>query len=244
MKEKMIILENVKKSFKLTHEKETTIFESFLNKIKGKNTNEELKVIDNISLDVKKGEMFGIIGKNGVGKTTLLRLMAGIYKPNSGKIIINGTTVPLLGLGMGFNGESTARKNIILYGKLLGFSHKEISNKTDQILKFAELEKFAETKLKNFSTGMAARLSFSTAIQVDPDILFVDEILSVGDVAFRQKSFDKFLEFRKRKKTIIFVSHNLEAIKKCDRVMFLDKGKINCIGTPEEVSQAYLASFD
>ena len=244
MEEKMIVFDHVSKSFKIFYEKKTTFSELIIDKIKRKVKYSILKVLDDISFYVKKGEMIGIIGENGAGKTTLLRLMADIYKADSGKIIVNGTTVPLLELGTGFNGELTARKNIIFYGKLLGFSHKEISKKSDKILEFAELEKFAGTKLKNFSSGMNARLAFATAIQVDPDILFVDEILSVGDVSFQRKSYQAFLDFRKKNKTIVFVSHDLEAIKQCDRAMFLHKGKINCIGKPDEVIEAYLKSFN
>jgi len=133
--------------------------------------------------------MFGIIGRNGVGKTTLLKLMAKIYKPDSGKIFTRGSVVSLLELGIGFNPEFTARSNIILYGKILGLSSKEIKSKVPEILKFAELEEFADTKLKNFSSGMYARLAFSTAMQVNPDILLIDEILSVGDISFQKKKF-------------------------------------------------------
>jgi len=161
--------------------------------------------------------------------------------PNSGIITINGNLVPLIELGVGFQPENTARENILMYGLILGFSKIQIEKKINDILKFAELENFADTKIKNFSTGMFSRLAFSTAMQVDPDILLVDEVLSVGDLAFQKKSYDAFLTFKQRKKTIILVTQNLDYIKNlCDRALFLNDGKINCIGDPEMVVNEYL----
>ena len=236
-----IELENVSKTFRVYHEKKD-LAESLTHPFT-KNKFHDLIVLQNTSFKVKKGEMFGIIGRNGTGKTTLLRLIAKIYKPDSGKIRTQGSLVSLLELGIGFNPEFTARSNIILYGKILGLSSREIKSKVKEILKFAELEEFADTKLKNFSTGMYARLAFSTAMQVDPDILLVDEILSVGDITFQQKSFEAFRSFKQNKKTIVYVSHNLDSIKElCDRALFLNNGKIECLGKPEEVIAEYIKS--
>jgi len=239
-----INVENITKTFKIYHEKRDNIFEVITGIFSRKKYYEELLVLNNISFQVKKGEMFGIIGKNGIGKTTLLRLIAGIFQPDSGKIDTNGTIVPFLGLGAGFNGEMTARDNVIFYGKLLGISKKEIKSKISDVIKFAELEKFEDTKLKNFSSGMYARLAFATAVQVNPDIILMDEILSVGDIGFQKKSHETFLEFKKQKKTIVLVTHDLNAIKEnCDRAMFVNNGKIITIGEPQSVINEYLKYF-
>jgi lipopolysaccharide transport system ATP-binding protein len=188
--------------------------------------------------------MFGIIGRNGAGKTTLLRLLANIYRPDFGQIKTNGSLIPFLGLGLGFQPEMTAKANVLLYGRLLGFNKKEIEEKEKEIIKFAELEKFEDTKIKNFSSGMAARLAFSTAVQVDPDIVLMDEVLSVGDIGFQKKSYETFLSFKKRGKSIVLVTHNLETIKNnCERAMFLNEGKIHTIGEPKKVTDAYTTYF-
>lgn len=240
-----IVLEikNLSKVFKIYHEKNNTFFEFILSSFKRSKKFEHLDVLKNVSFNVRKGEMLGIIGSNGSGKSTLLKIIANILIPDSGQVSITGKVIPLLEIGTGFNGELTARDNVILYGLLLGFSKKEILNKLEKIIKFAELENFVDTKLKNFSTGMYARLAFSTAIEVDPDILLIDEILSVGDESFQQKSFKKFLEFKSKGKTLIFVSHNLEQVKKlCDNVLWLKNGHIELYGEPEKVIKGYLDS--
>lgn len=232
------------KKFKIYH-KEKTIFDRILNIAKRASYYEELKVLNDISFKVTKGEMVGIIGQNGSGKTTLLKLIARIMRPTSGAIRTEGSIVPLLELGTGFDGDFSARDNIIQYGIILGFSLKQIKTRVEDILEFAELEKFGDTHLRKFSTGMTARLAFSTAAQVEPDILLVDEVLSVGDISFQQKSYKAFRSFKEKKKTILFVSHNLEPIKKlCDRVILLNNGKLEAIGEPESVIDAYLSTFN
>jgi len=235
-----IELKNITKTFKIYHEKKDTLYEyltSFLNR---QRSHEELKVLDDISLSVKKGEMLGVIGFNGSGKTTLLRIIANILYPNKGKVITNGIITPFLELGTGFNGNLTAKDNIIMYGVILGLTKNEIKEKIKDIINFAELEKFLDTKLKNFSAGMNARLAFSTAIQVNPDILLVDEVLSVGDIAFQKKSFQAFMDFKKRGKTILFVTHNMDQIEQlCDQAIWLHKGKIIESGDPKIVVQKY-----
>ena len=238
--ENAIELKNITKKFKIHHERRNSIYEyvtSFFNKSK---MYEEITVLKDVSLSVKKGEMLGIIGLNGCGKTTLLKIIAKIYSPNSGTVITNGKITPFLELGTGFNGELTARDNIILYGIILGFTKKEIIKKIDKIIEFAELEKFLDTKLKNFSAGMNARLAFSTAMSVDPDILLVDEVLSVGDIKFQEKSFNAFMGFKKKGKTIIFVSHSADQIRRtCDKAIWIHEGIIHSEGTPEKVIGEY-----
>ena len=233
---------DVCKRFRIHHEKNDTLL-SLLTSGFSKNNVEVINVLQDVTFNLKKGEMLGIIGVNGSGKTTLLRILSGILKPDSGKVEVRGTIAPLLQIGVGFNGELTAKENIILAGLLLGFSKKEMSKKVDGIIKFAELEKFADTKIKNFSSGMHARLAFSTAIQVDPDILLVDEILSVGDINFVKKSYKAFLSFREKGKSIIFVSHSLDQIRNlCDRVMILESGKVIMIGNTNQVIDHYIQS--
>jgi lipopolysaccharide transport system ATP-binding protein len=232
---------DVSKKFRIYHERKNAIFDH-ITKIGNNNHYEEYRVLDNVSFEINKGEMFGIIGRNGSGKTTLLRLMANIFRPESGIITTNGTVVPILELGTGFQGDLTARDNIIQYGIILGFTRKDIIGRIEKILEFAELERFADTKIRNFSSGMIARLAFSTAIQVEPDILLVDEILAVGDLSFREKSYKAFLSFKERRKTIIYVSHDIDTVKKlCDRVILLEKGKIVSMGNAEKVVEDYLS---
>ena len=240
MSETAIKLENVEKSFRIFKEKKQSIFHlltSFNDTTRGY---EKLKILDNISFEVKKGEMVGIIGRNGSGKTTLLKLIAGVLHPDKGTIVRNGEITPFLEIGTGFNGELSARENIILYGIILGFSKGVIKNKVEDIIKYADLEKFIDTKLKHFSSGMYARLAFATAVQVDPEIMLIDEVLSVGDAAFQKKSFDTFKEFIQRKKTILFISHDLNSVRNlCNSVMVIDKGKIVCNDKPDIAIEYY-----
>ena len=236
-----IEFENVTKSFRIHHEKINSVFEHVSNIFNRQNQFERLTVLNNVSFTVKQGEMFGIIGRNGVGKTTLLRLIANIFRADKGIVRTSGSIIPLIQLGAGFEPDLTTRDNIILYGVILGFSRKEITEKVEDILKFAELEKFADIKIKNFSSGMYSRLAFSTAIQVDPDILLVDEVLAVGDESFKQKSLEAFMSFRKKVRTILYVSHSLESIKElCDRALLLHEGRIQSIGPPAAVVDAYM----
>jgi lipopolysaccharide transport system ATP-binding protein len=238
--ETAIEVTNLTKTFRIYHEKKNSVYEyltSFFNK---KRTSEELVVLKDVSFSVRKGEMLGIIGFNGSGKTTLLKIIAKIYTPDSGVVNTKGRITPFLELGTGFNGELTARDNTIIYGVILGLTKKEIEKKIESIVRFAELEKFLDTKLKNFSSGMNARLAFSTAIQVDPDIMLVDEVLSVGDLPFQEKSFNAFMDFKKRGKTIVFVSHTLENITRtCDKALWIHEGSIKAYGDPITVAEQY-----
>ena len=241
MSEFAVSVKHVSKQFRLYHDKRTSVFESIFGLIHRKSNYEILKALDDVSFDVKNGEMFGIIGRNAGGKTTLLRIISNIYRPNSGSVEVKGTILPVLALGLGFHPELTATSNIIQSSILLGFSKKEISERINDILKFAELEKFADIKLKNFSSGMQMRLAFSTAVQVDPDILLIDDVFAVGDLNFQKKCFDAIMSFKKRGKAIIFVSHSMDPIRDyCDRAMFLNQGKVDSIGEPEKVINAYI----
>jgi len=232
-----IDVKNVTKTFKMS---KPSGISNTIKKIFQKSPQYELTALNNVSFTVSKGEMIGIIGLNGSGKTTLLRTISGIYKPDTGKIRIQGKMAPLLQIGTGFHDELTARDNIVMYGMLLGFSKSKIKEKIFSIIEFAELEDFEEMKLKHYSTGMKARLAFSTALQIDPDILLVDEILAVGDIAFRKKSFDAFLSFKEQGKTILYASHNISNMPQlCDRVILLHKANVVMVGKPTEVITKY-----
>ena len=240
MSDNVIKVTNVSKKFRLYHENRTTFFEAFCGIFDRKQYYEDLQVLNGISFELKKGEALGILGRNGSGKTTLLRILSKIYKADSGLVEINGTLVPLLALGLGFHPELTATANIYQSSTLLGFDKKEILTQVDEIIKFAELEKFADTKIKNFSQGMLMRLAFSTAVQVNPDILVLDEVVAVGDMNFQNKCFNTIKDFKKRGKSIVLVSHSIGDIENvCDRAMFLNKGNIVKIGPTEEVISEY-----
>ena len=245
MDEISVNVKHVSKKFRLYHEKRTSIYESILGYFNRKKHYETFQALDDITFNVKKGEMFGIIGKNGSGKTTLLRILSHIYQPDRGSVDIKGTIIPLLALGLGFHPELTASANIVQSGILLGFSKKEILDKTSDVIKFAELEEFADVKIKNFSSGMQMRLAFSTAVQVNPDVLILDEVFAVGDINFQKKCFDTIMDFKKRGKSIIFVSHDMSSIRNfCDRALFLNQGKIESIGKPDKVISSYLSNLD
>jgi lipopolysaccharide transport system ATP-binding protein len=240
MSENSISVKNVSKKFRLYHEKRTTLYESITGSINRKPHYETLQVLDNVSFNVKKGESFGIVGRNGSGKTTLLRILSHIYQPDDGSVETNGTVVPVLALGLGFHPELTAITNIYQSSILLGITKNQIAERIDKIIKFADLEKFADTKLKNFSSGMAMRLAFATAVQVDPAVLLLDEVIAVGDLNFQKKCLDVMLDFKKRGKSIVLVSHNPSDVKQlCDRAMFLKEGSIDIIGKPSQVLDSY-----
>ncbi|MEM2956380.1 MAG: ABC transporter ATP-binding protein [Candidatus Pacearchaeota archaeon] len=239
----MIKVENVSKTFRIPHQKRTSLFENIVGLFSPVKY-ENLKALDNVSFEINKGEFVGIIGLNGSGKSTLLKILAKVITPDSGNVKINGEVVPFLELGLGFSEELTAKENIYLNGSLLGLTRKEIKKEFNEIIKFAGLENFKDTKLKNFSSGMVLRLAFSTAIRAKGDIFLVDEVLAVGDAEFQQKCFDVFQKFKKEGKTIVFVSHSLNDVEKfCDRVIWLEKGKIKAIGKPKEIISEYISSL-
>ncbi|MDQ3123757.1 MAG: ABC transporter ATP-binding protein [bacterium] len=236
---------NVSKTFKLPHEKKSSIKSLFVSMFHGKRTFEKQQVLKDVSFEVKKGEFFGIVGRNGSGKSTLLKLMAGIYTPDSGKIGINGKLTPFIELGVGFNPELTGRENVFLNGALLGFNRKDMLAMYDEIVEFAELEKFMDQKLKNYSSGMQVRLAFSVAIRAKGDILLLDEVLAVGDEAFQRKCYEYFAQLKREKRTVVLVTHSMPAVESfCTSALMLDDGKIKIIGNTRVVSTAYSKAND
>ena len=241
MSDYAVSVKNISKKFKLFHEKRDSIYESAAGFFQKKRHSEILQALDDVSFNVKRGEIFGIIGRNGDGKTTLLRIISKIYSPDSGSVDVRGSIIPILAIGLGFHPELTAISNIYQSSILLGFNKDEITKRIPEIIKFAELERFADTKVKNFSSGMQLRLAFATSVLVDPDILIVDEVLAVGDVNFQKKCLDTIMSFKKRGKAIIFVSHAMEPVRDfCDTAMFLKEGKVGKIGSPEQAISAYV----
>lgn len=235
----MIRISALSKMFRIPHVK-TNNLKSYILHFRTMRLYEEFHVLKDIGLEVERGEFLGIIGRNGTGKSTLLKLIAGILVPTSGTVVVNGRISPFLELGVGFNPELTARENIFLYSSILGLSRKGISAKFANIVEFSELERFIDSPLKNFSSGMHVRLAFSVAIQSDAPVLLIDEVLAVGDEPFQQKCFPVFDRFKKEKRTIIFVSHDLEAVEQyCDRVAYLKSGSEMILGEPQEMVTRY-----
>ena len=222
--------------------KKNSIKGGLINIFNGDRSYEEQEVLKDVSFEIKKGEFFGIVGRNGSGKSTLLKMLAGIYTPSSGTITINGSLTPFIELGVGFNPELTGRENVFLNGALLGFNRNEMAAMYDDIVEFAELERFMDQKLKNYSSGMQVRLAFSIAIRAQSDILLIDEVLAVGDAAFQQKCYKYFDELKDKNRTIILVTHDMGVVRQfCDRSMLIHDGVINSIGSPEKISHEYEA---
>jgi ABC-2 type transport system ATP-binding protein len=239
-----IKFDHVNKTFRLPREKNTSIKSAAVNFYRRNKGYEEQKVVENISFEVKKGEFFGIVGRNGSGKSTLLKLLAGIYTPDNGLIQVNGKLTPFIELGVGFNAELSGRENIFLNGALLGFSRAEMQEMYDDIVSFAELEKFMDQKLKNYSSGMQVRLAFSIAIRAESEILVLDEVLAVGDEAFQQKCMSVFEQYKARHQTIVLVTHDMSVVERfCDRAMLIKNGaQIVKMGSPRIVSHMYSES--
>lgn len=234
-----ISVKNLHKSFRLPTERAWGLKQAIFNRIKGVKGYKELNVLNGISFDVHQNEFIGIVGRNGSGKSTLLKTLAKIYFPEKGSIDINGTLVPFIELGVGFNPELSGRENIYLNGALLGFSNREMDAMYDGIVDFAELREFMDQKLKNYSSGMQVRLAFSIAIRAKGDILLLDEVLAVGDAAFQQKCADYFASIR-GKQTVILVTHSMENVRKyCTRAILLDQGKILIDSDSISVAKAY-----
>jgi ABC-2 type transport system ATP-binding protein len=241
MSDTAIKVDNVSKTFKLPHEKHSSVKSVLLSTFKGKRSYEKQEVLKNISFEIIKGEFFGIVGRNGSGKSTLLKLLAGIYTPDKGAIHVEGKLTPFIELGVGFNPELTGRENVYLNGALLGFNRKEMIAMYNEIVEFAELENFMDQKLKNYSSGMQVRLAFSIAIRAKSDILLIDEVLAVGDAVFQKKCYDYFSQLKKEKKTVIFVSHDSDSLQKyCDRGLLIDRGKMITIDKISHVVNEYL----
>lgn len=241
-----IVVKNVSKSFRIPVDHKNGIKQLILGvfKKKGKGYRRYL-ALDDVSFQVRDGEFLGIVGRNGSGKSTLLKLLAGVYVPDRGEISVAGRVTPFIELGVGFNPDLTGRENVFLNGALLGFSRTEMDQMYDDIVSFAELEDFMEERLKNFSSGMQVRLAFSIAVRAKTDILLIDEVLAVGDASFQRKCFDYFRSLKKEKRTVVFISHDMNAVSEyCDRVILIDNGNIAAEGAPGKIAQKYLQLFE
>lgn len=240
MEDYAIEVDNLTIRFNLASEKVDNLKEYFIKLVKKELIFQEFLALQDVSLKVKKGEAWALIGVNGSGKSTLLKAISGILKPYKGTIKVNGEIAPLIELGAGFDSNLTARENIYLNGTVLGNSKKFMDEHFDEIVDFAELWDFLDTPIKNFSSGMSARLGFSIATMVKPDILIVDEILAVGDFLFQQKCMDRMSKLMGSGTTLLFVSHNIGTVQKiCDHALWLDKGHVKMGGDVEEVCKAY-----
>jgi ABC-type polysaccharide/polyol phosphate transport system ATPase subunit len=234
-----IEVESVSKTFSIPHERQNTLKERFLHPLH-KTTYEKNEALRDISFSVDYGECFGIIGPNGSGKSTLLKTVAGIHLPDRGRVEVNGVLSPFIELGVGFNPELNARDNVRVNATLLGLSRSEVEEKFNDILAFAELDRFVDLKLKNFSSGMVMRLAYSVAIQVPFDVLLLDEVLAVGDQAFQEKCFTTLDDIRAAGKTILFVSHDLGSVRRiCDRALLIHGGVAEALGPSSEVVDTY-----
>lgn len=238
-----IELQGIKKSFRLCHGGPGSLKSLALSFRKSKP--EEFWALKGIDLSVARGETLAVIGRNGSGKSTMLGIVGNIYRPTAGRLSVNGRVSALLELGAGFHPELTGIENIFLNGAILGIRTRDMRSKVDEIVAFSELEKFIDTPLKSYSKGMVMRLGFAVAVQVDPDILLVDEVLAVGDEAFQAKCYHKIEDFQRSGKTIVFVSHDLEAVRRvASRAVWLDSGIIRAEGPTDEVVAAYTANVE
>src|SRR5579875_2672123 len=235
-----IRLEGVTQRYRVISERPDTLRELFSKFFRHKTTSHDFDALKNVSLTVPKGEMVGIIGRNGSGKSTLLKIIAGVYRPTAGRVQVTGSIAPLIELGAGFHHELTGRENILLNGLLLGYSKREMLDRQQAIIDFADIGDFIDAPVKQYSSGMYTRLAFAVATEVDPDILVVDEILAVGDLPFQEKCFDKLKRFRAAGKTILLVTHSMDQVLKfCDRAIFIEKGQVLFDGDPEQAVHFY-----
>lgn len=240
MTEIAVELNNVGIKFNLSQEKVDSLKEYVIKFLKKELMYNEFWALKDISFSVKKGERLGILGLNGAGKSTLLKIIAGVYKPTEGTVMHTGVIAPMLELGAGFDPQYTGAENIFLYGSVLGYSKSYLKEKFDEIVEFSELEKFINVPLKNYSSGMRARLGFAIATIADPEILILDEVLSVGDAKFRKKSEQKIMEMFDRGVTVLFVSHSLEQVQRlCNKAIILDHGRLVANGNVNDVAEIY-----
>ncbi|HEX8646173.1 MAG TPA: ABC transporter ATP-binding protein [Thermoleophilaceae bacterium] len=235
-----VVVDGVSKAFRKPHEQVHTLKERVLHPFR-RSGYDDFTALDDVSFAVPRGEFFGIVGRNGSGKSTLLKCMAGIYATDSGAIYMNGRLSTFIELGVGFNPDLAARDNVALNAIMLGLNPREARDRFERVIEFAELEEFVDVKLKNYSSGMQVRLAFSVMIEVDADILLIDEVLAVGDVAFQQKCFDVFYRIKEENRTVVFVTHDMAAVKKfCDRALLIERGEVKMIGRPDEIANNYL----
>ncbi len=244
MDKPIIEVKNLSKVFEIPHERRNTLKSYFLNPFK-KNEKERFYALNSVDFKVNKGDFIGIVGRNGSGKSTLLKILAGIFEPTKGKVEVNGTLVPFLELGVGFNPELTGRENIYLNGIILGMTRKYVESKFEQIVDFAEFRDFIDLQVKNYSSGMVIRLAFAIAMEARADIYLLDEILSVGDAAFQKKSLEKMLGLLSDGATGILVTHNIQDVKKyCNRVIMLQNGELVYDGDVQGGVEKYESSLE
>lgn len=240
MSETMIEVNDVTVRFHMNNDKIMSLKEFVTTALRGKLRYDEFTALDHVNFSVNKGETLGLIGRNGAGKSTLLKVISGILKPTDGSVAVQGNVVPMLELGSGFDFDLTGRENIFLNGAILGYTEEYLKEKYDEIIAFSELGPFIDSPLRNYSSGMLARLAFSVAAMVQPEILIVDEILSVGDAEFQEKSRARMMELMGGGTTVLFVSHDLNQIREmCRRVVWLERGQVRMMGLTDEVCDAY-----
>lgn len=242
MSKTIIEVDDVTMRFRMNSDRIMSLKEFVTTAIRGKLEYQEFTALDHVSFQVKRGETLGLIGRNGAGKSTLLKVISGILKPTSGSVVCRGNIVPMLELGSGFDFDLTGRENIFLNGAILGYSEEFLLERYEEIVEFSELGGFIETPIRNYSSGMLARLAFSIATVVKPEILIVDEILSVGDAAFQEKSRKRMMELMGGGTTVLFVSHSIQQIRQmCNRVLWMEQGKMQMSGEASEVCDVYAA---
>lgn len=245
MSELPIEVDNVSLAYEIDRKQASTFKEALINRMRGKTEREKLWAVSGVSLEVEEGETLGIVGSNGAGKSSFLKLLAGVLPPTMGRVIVRGTVAPIIALGTGFNNELSARENIILYGALLGREPAEMRKRVDGILEWAEISDYADQPTRTFSSGMVARLAFSVAVDVEPEVLLLDEVFAVGDFSFQQKSKTRMDNLINSGTTVVMVTHNLGLVQKsCDRVMWMDHGAPKTVGEPKAVVDAYKESSE
>jgi len=238
--DRAVEVEGVSKTFRIPHEKRATVFETLAGALR-KNEYEVFNVLEDVTFSVTEGECVGIIGDNGSGKSTLLKVIANILRPTKGRVTVRGRMTPFLELGVGFQPDLTVRENVGMYATIMGLSNGMIRDRIEDVISFAGLGRFEDAKLKNLSSGMQVRLAFSTAIQTDPDVLLVDEVLAVGDMEFQQKCFEVFKRYRREGVTILFVSHDLGSVRRfCDKALLLSHGRQVAFGETEDIIDRYV----
>ena len=241
-KKVMIDVQDVTMRFRMNNDRILSLKEFVTTALRGKLEYQEFTALEHVSFQVKKGETLGLIGRNGAGKSTMLKVISGILKPTAGTVTCRGNIVPMLELGSGFDMDLSGRENIFLNGAILGYDEPFLKTKFDEIVDFSELGQFIEVPIRNYSSGMLARLAFSIASVINPEVLIVDEILSVGDAAFQEKSRKRMMELMGGGTTVLFVSHSLDQIREmCNRVVWLDHGKVKAFGATGEICDAYAA---
>jgi ABC-2 type transport system ATP-binding protein len=234
-----VVVDNVSKTFRIPHQQYHTLKERALHPFRAR-THDEFHALKDVDVTIKRGEFFGIVGRNGSGKSTLLKCLAGIYRPDRGNVEVTGRLSPFIELGVGFNPDLASRDNVVINAVMMGLTRAEARRRYEEIIAFAELEEFADLKLKNYSSGMAVRLGFAVSTQVDAEVLLVDEVLAVGDASFQQKCFDVFRRMKAAGKTILLVTHDMSLVEQfADRAMLIERGKVLSIGDPREIGLMY-----